>query len=716
MSFTSLIRKYYFGDYRIHCDDPDEVNRYDVGINNENHCHRGCSSKNNNNNNNNLHQHKELWNIGGPNTILPRCIESFLCWSLALSCLSISGYHYIMDNYIINIKTYQNVILLGVQEYVLFPFLRLLFLGPSRDRQVDEGDPKEPQQQLQQQQQQQFPCWLPLMTYSRAELQRGTPLDRFQQLLQVIDHIHPTRWSKKVNEDDDDDDKNHHYYNNDNNKTSNSKSNYYTDTNCVQCTLSDDELIQLIRQNEIVRRLVSLALRPSSSNDGENDDVRKLPFGQQLIRIWSQLLVLPPIIQLSSLKNNNNNPVSSSLDNIHCPTAASNQATMLIALIIPCYHETTNDIVDKLNYALQNCHSPQLVQVRLVMAGCNKEKNTTIDLQQQQHQQLQLALRVPTRVNKNDSHHHQNPNHQWGDIQIIEFLEESGRGPCLNYGSTYYNKSQTRSDSNDDDDHHPKNILVYTFCHSDTRLPYHWDQTLMQTLYPPPSSLVVQPTKHHHHQCHNDKTSLPTNEKRINACAYRFGIDTSGLQTNHRHPSHDDDDEPQNYYYPPGIHAIEVTANLRCTLWSLPYGDQCISMRADDFHYLGGFPHQCLMEDYELVTLLRKRMKLLSLFRLQDRDHPSSSSNDIVQKEEVLQILSGPPVLCSPRRWQKFGVFYVTYTNSRLVQLYNQKKKQSNVMTQPEEIYQLYYGQRLDVMAPKSPWEIELEHILNKTK
>lgn len=113
------------------------------------------------------------------------------------------------------------------------------------------------------------------------------------------------------------------------------------------------------------------------------------------------------------------------------------------------------------------------------------------------------------------------------------------------------------------------------------------------------------------------------------------------------------------------------------------------------------------MEDYELIALLRQRVRLLPSFRRATatsvvhgcRAEPSQ------MEDEVLRIVPGAPALCSPRRWQRFGVVYVTYTNSKLVNLY------AGGMT-PDELYRLYYGQELAVVAPKSPWEIELDKLI----
>ena len=70
----------------------------------------------------------------------------------------------------------------------------------------------------------------------------------------------------------------------------------------------------------------------------------------------------------------------------------------------------------------------------------------------------------------------------------------------------------------------------------------------------------------------------------------------------------------------------------------------------------------------------------------------------------------------SPRRWEKYGVLYTTYTNSYMIQRYN-----SGSIT-PEELFQEYYyggsgsgsGSGEVEKGPKrkhptkSPWEISI--------
>ena len=104
---------------------------------------------------------------------------------------------------------------------------------------------------------------------------------------------------------------------------------------------------------------------------------------------------------------------------------------------------------------------------------------------------------------------------------------------------------------------------------------------------------------------------------------------------------------------------------------------------------------QCLMEDYELVAILRKRAALL----------PKMSSR--FEKEE-LTIISGEPALCSPRRWQKFGVLYVTFMNSYLVNPY------AFGMGPDALLFSLYYGQELPKRTSTlSPWEDGMHSLLD---
>jgi len=143
---------------------------------------------------------------------------------------------------------------------------------------------------------------------------------------------------------------------------------------------------------------------------------------------------------------------------------------------------------------------------------------------------------------------------RWGDLRVVAFANGGGLGPCLNFG--------TREATGH----------LYTFCHSDTMQLLGWDVKIMNAL-----------TKKHF-----DGTT------RANSCAFSFGFYTSEVGLN-------------GGPYPPGIKALETTANMRTHMYSLLYGDQVISVPAVVFDYVGGFLDRCLMEDYELVSLLPRK-------------------------------------------------------------------------------------------------------------
>lgn len=279
-----------------------------------------------------------------------------------------------------------------------------------------------------------------------------------------------------------------------------------------------------------------------------------------------------------------------------------------ISVILPAYRERGTDVRFKLMRALNACKDPARVEIIVVDAG------ECIDLQKNV-QDMSVV---------------------WGSLKVIPFTSGGGRGPCLNYGA-----SQASG-------------RIFSFVHSDTTLPSHWDRKIVHALDAKPCGV------------------------RANSCAFSFGIDTS-LEGLNGGP------------YPPGIKAVETTANWRTQMYSLPYGDQTLSVPAVVFRYLGGFPDQCLMEDYELISLLRRRAALLSKFGIKER--------------ERLVIIGGTPAYCSPRRWQKFGVLYVTFMNSKVVNLY------AGGMD-PDSLFMKYYGRPSPGRTSElAPWEVELENL-----
>jgi len=182
------------------------------------------------------------------------------------------------------------------------------------------------------------------------------------------------------------------------------------------------------------------------------------------------------------------------------------------------------------------------------------------------------------------------------------------------------------------------------------------------------------------------------------ACAFGFGV---------HHSDDRDGDTPQPF--PPGIPTAVLAANLRCKWFSLPYGDQALSVPSSVFRHLGGFPDQSLMEDYEFVALLRARTQWSGevMAALAHAGVHAGMKAAPPEEERGIAILPGRPALCSVRRWTKFGVPNVTLINSTLVTLYA-----SGRLT-PDKLYRKYYSRACPAReVTESPWEIELAQAL----
>ncbi|MCA1786369.1 MAG: TIGR04283 family arsenosugar biosynthesis glycosyltransferase [Desulfotignum sp.] len=90
---------------------------------------------------------------------------------------------------------------------------------------------------------------------------------------------------------------------------------------------------------------------------------------------------------------------------------------------------------------------------------------------------------------------------------------------------------------------------------------------------------------------------------------------------------------------------IEWSANLRSRLTRVPYGDQSIFLRKDDFDRMGGFREIPIMEDLELMTRIRKK----------------GGSIHILEQKSVT----------SSRRWKKEGISICTLRNWLIRLLYH---------------------------------------------
>ena len=88
------------------------------------------------------------------------------------------------------------------------------------------------------------------------------------------------------------------------------------------------------------------------------------------------------------------------------------------------------------------------------------------------------------------------------------------------------------------------------------------------------------------------------------------------------------------------LQAVCFGANLRSRLLHLPYGDQAIFIRRDDFLRLGGFPETPIMEDFIFIRRARQEGRITTL--------PQR-------------------VTTSARRWQRLGIIRTTLINQFVI-------------------------------------------------
>jgi len=81
---------------------------------------------------------------------------------------------------------------------------------------------------------------------------------------------------------------------------------------------------------------------------------------------------------------------------------------------------------------------------------------------------------------------------------------------------------------------------------------------------------------------------------------------------------------------------IEMGANIRTRLLRLPYGDQALFIRKNNFIRAGGFPEQPLLEDLEMI----RRVKRIGRIRI-----------------------SSEYAITSARRWRQLGTIRTTLVN-----------------------------------------------------
>ena len=280
-----------------------------------------------------------------------------------------------------------------------------------------------------------------------------------------------------------------------------------------------------------------------------------------------------------------------------------------ISLIIPAFQVSLEDMKHLLQYTMDQCDSPQTIQIivaEVVLGHSNHHDHNGAPVGP-----IGQGLVEGIRIGSPD-----NAGKGFGEVQVISYCGSRGRGGCLNHGAR---QASGR---------------ILTFLHADTFLPRHWDSSIRQALRP---------------TTFNGKSAVTTT-----MCAFAMGIDMSPFQSG-------------KVPIPVGLWGADyILGAIRCSLCKLPYGDSVLSIPTHIFEYLGGYPEQPLMEDFELVQLLRRRAALMV-------------------PEEQITILPDR-IACSPRRWQSLGVAYVILANAYCIYRYRRLK------TPSEDIYEFYYG------------------------
>lgn len=151
---------------------------------------------------------------------------------------------------------------------------------------------------------------------------------------------------------------------------------------------------------------------------------------------------------------------------------------------------------------------------------------------------------------------------------------------------------------------------VFLFLHADALLPLNWIEAIKK--------------------CLNDKIAV--------AGAFTLSIASKGI----------------------GFRIIEFFSSLRCRIFTLPFGDQAIFVRKDEFFNSGGFMGLPLMEDVNIVGRLKTLGKVCILKQT---------------------------VSASPRRWLKKGRAGNTFKNWFVFALYL-------AGVSPDRLYQYYYCSR----------------------
>lgn len=635
--------------------------------------------------------------VGGPGTLLPRILESILSWVVAIGCLSVALWHYQNDRcraklasadkrcrkhrYFLPLTTHSRREWLTVSDYrglraryhQLLELIHSSIISTKTSLVNEEKKDDENEEPLSNKK------YLPAHGNSSEKNQTGKKGEVVAKWLAVgsvcptqIQMSQSTELAKGGNCE--------------------IETRFFDDEgDNLQCSDSQETLVDILRSNDIARRLASLLLGedpigiPVTSTNGISNSTatknrirrRKEQWldrlsseepGAEIVlqaleEIWPKVMELPVDL-----------PPANKSD------CRDNAETIKISVIVPAFREDGGQLASKLHCSMKNAIEPhriEIIVVHVMENTSNQHREAKDKNGESSHDNLSSfakSLREHFTSTKTQEGSRRSastiPLSGHPVLRILEYHGGGGRGPCLNYGAMFARGN------------------VLSFLHGDTRLiTYGWDKAILKAL-------------------EVDESGGP----RTTCCFFSFAVDTSPDALTVRTKKARDCDKNKSRdstdssfyerYYPPGMRAVEVTANLRSKMFWLPYGDMSLHLPTEIFRHIGGFPDQCLMEDYELMRLLRTR-SAAGLARSSSLG-PDSAFD---QGQETIKFLSDYKALCSPRRWQKDGVLYVTYMNSYCVNRYN-----SGEVT-PDGIFCEYYGTTTPpnrTNGERSPWEAKL--------
>ena len=292
------------------------------------------------------------------------------------------------------------------------------------------------------------------------------------------------------------------------------------------------------------------------------------------------------------------------------PYHDGNNNNITISLMIPMYKETISTIQNTMQHTLNQC------------CRCCQDDDNDSESSSTSSKSIQIIIVHVVDNDESDENIRQKEelmelkskySNDFGDFKVITTttLQCNGRGQTINLGLQH-------SDG-----------IIFTVLHADTLLPPGWNQQIENALLPNPKTTTTSTT-----------TSSP-----IISCAFTMGIDLN------------------DNYTTPGLLGAEWGGIVRCYC-GLPYGDSVLSFTKTSLQYIGGYPEQPLMEDYELMDWVRRR----SLFL-----------------DTKCMLLLKEQTKCSPRRWQKYGVAYTTLINAICIYQY----RHNNVSA--EDLFDFYY-------------------------